>query len=262
MKSKILFFAIAVLFLTCYAFTTFAGEEAKKPQLYVVWDILVKPSMVDEFEAVSKEELALYDKYEFPLSWYAYSTRDFHYYYIMKIENFAAIDEAHKAFGEIKEKMGDQYKVLMDRYAGTFEYAQSGIYKYLPELSYMPENPRLKKEEMNFFRMSFLYIDTSKEKKVEEIAKKWASLSKSKNVPDPYYLYAGSMGTEMPLYVVIEGGKSAADFFTHLEKRKVLLGKEGEQLWKEALSTLRKGEEKIGWVRPDLSYIPKKEKEE
>lgn len=259
MRSKILFFTIALLFFTCYAVTTFAGEEAKKPQLYIVWDISVNPSMVGEFEAVSKEELALYAKHEFPLSWTTYSTRDFHYYYTMKVENFAAIDELHKTFGKMKEKIGDQYQELMDRYAGTFEYVQTQIYKYLPELSYIPENPRLKKEELKFFRMNFLYIEAGKEKKVEEIAKKWASLSKSKNVPDPYFFYAAAMGVEMPLFVVIEGAKSPSDFFAHLEKRKDLLGKEGEQLWKEALSTMRKGEEKIGWARPDLSYAPKKD---
>jgi hypothetical protein len=260
MKSKILIFSIAVLLISCFSTVSFEAEKADKPQLNIVWDILVKPSMVGTFEAAAKEEKALYAKYEFPYSWDAYSTHDFHYYYVMKVDNFTAMDELYKAFGEIKKKMGDQYQVLMDRYAGTFEFAQSGIYKHLPELSYMPENPRLKKEEMKFLRWSFLYIKGGKEKGVEEIAKRWASLSKNKNIAESYFFYAASMGAEMPLYVVVEGGKSASDFFTQKEKHKELMGEEGMQLWKEAMSTMRRMEEKIGWSRPDLSYTPEEKK--
>ncbi len=259
MKSKTLFFIVTLLLVSCFSFTAYAEEKAEKSQLNIVWDILVKPSMVATFEAAAKEEKALYEKYEFPYSWHAYSTHDFHYYYVMKVDNFTAMDELYKAFGEIKKKMGDQYQALMDRYAGTFEYGQSGIYKCLHELSYMPENPRLKKEEIKFLRWSFLYIEGGKEKEVEEIAKQWASLSKSKNITESYFFYVANMGPEMPLYVVVEGAKSASDFFSQKEKHKELMGEEGMQLWKEAMSTMRRVEEKIGWERPDLSYAPKEE---
>ena len=61
------------------------------------------------------------------------------------------------------------------------------------------------------------------------------------------------MGSDLPLYVWSEVGKSAADFWSISENHDEILGDEAKALWKETLSLLRKFEYKTGMPRPELS---------
>ena len=257
MKGKISIILMAGLVISFCSLTTLAKAEEQKAQLYMVWDIVANPSTAGEYEAACQEEVALYAKYKFPYSWHASSTNDFHYYFLMAVENYAAIDNIYKAFDEIEKKMGAKYKALMKRFAGTYEYVTPGMYYLTPELSYTPENPRLKPDEINFLRWNFFYIRAGMNKEAEEIAKKWVALYKSKNIPDGYNLFVGDIGTDMPIFVVVSFGENASDYFSQLEKNNALLGEEGMALWKKTFAATRKFETKTGMSRPDLSYIPK-----
>jgi len=261
MRGKVSVILMVGFVVILCATTTLAQVEEQKATLFLFWDVLVNPSKVVEFEAATKEEVTLYSKHKFPYPWSSASTDDFHYYFLIPVDKFADIDNIYKALDETQKKMGAEYQALMKRFSGTYEYIHMYMWYLNHELSYTPENPRLKVEEVKTIYYTYLYFKPGMEKEAEEIAKKWKALYKSKNISDLYYLYVGDIGTDMPVYCVVGGGKSSADFFSQAEKNDKLLGEEAMALWEKTLKLCRKIEQKTGRPRPDLSLIPFSEKE-
>ena len=258
MRGKVSVFLLAGFVASLCALTTIAQAGEQKPQLYFVTQFVVKPSMVSEFETGTKEWLARDVKLKYPYPWYTRSCEDFHYIFITPVKNFADLDKMEKTDIEFMKKMGeDQFKALMKLFEGTCECYHATMARSLPEISYIPENPRLKHEESNFICTDFFYIQPGKEKEFEKVCKEWVTLQKNKNIPDGYSLAVSVMGTELPLYIGNSKGKNAGDYFSQMEKNWKLLGDEGKALMKKTMALCRKIESKNSWFRPDLSYIPK-----
>ena len=260
MRGKILISLMVGLVVTLWAVTALAQAEEQKDQLYFLEQVVVKPSMVAEYEAHVKEVLDLCNKYKFTYPFHVSNTDDFLYYFLFPVEDFADIENLYKAFGELEEKTGaEQWQAMLKRVEGTFEYYQYSIFHYLPELSYIPEKPRLKAEEANFFFWEFAYIPFGKEKELEGNIKEWVELYKSENIPDGWSTYVGDIGTEMPLYVFLFRAKSAADYYSQSEKTQKLLGEKYQELLAKWFAICKKLEFKTGRFRPELSYTLKEE---
>jgi len=260
MRGKVLISLMVGLVVTLWAVTTLAQAEEPKAQLFLVEKVVVKPSMVAQYEAHVKEALDLFNKYQFPYPFYTYSTDDFLYYLVFPVENFADIDNFYQAISELEKKAGaEQWQAMMKSALGTLEYWQDSVYRYLPELSYIPEKPRLKAEEANFVYWEFFSIPFGKEKELAEICQEWIELYKSKKISDGWETYVGDIGTEMPLYVFTMEAKSAADYYSQSEKAMELMGEKLKELSAKTYAICKKLELKTGRFRPDLSYTPKEE---
>ena len=258
MKRKISIFLMVGFVVILCALTTLAQTEEQKDQLLFVNEFTVSPSMIEEFEAWSKEFVALCTQHKYPYSQTAYSINDFHYIFVYPLENYADITSWDKATNELGKKAGkEQWQALWKRMENCFEYYHSSMVYLIPELSYTPENPRLKSEEGNFIFWDIYYLHPGKAKEFEEILKKWVSLCKSKIINEGYNILQGDIGTDNPVYAFSIIAKDAADFYTHNNKMWEMVGKEGEILYEKMLPFIRKNEVKQGWLRPDLSYIPK-----
>jgi len=158
MRGKISILLALILAVGLCVLSTLAKAEEQKAEGYVVWDVFVKPSMAGQYEALAKEEVSLYAEVKFAYPWYTYSTDDFIYYYVMQVENFAALDKIYKAFAEAEKQMGEKYQSLEKRFADTYEYTNVGLCHLRPDLSYTPKKPRLKPEESNFIWWRFAYV--------------------------------------------------------------------------------------------------------
>jgi hypothetical protein len=258
MKSKISI-VLMVGFVVCLcSLTTLAQEVEQKDQLFLIDDYMVNPSMVEEFEAVIKESVALRTQHKFPYFFNTHSTEDFHYYFVWPMENYADIDSMYKAHEELLEKIGEEkVQALIKRFENTYEYFNPHMYYLIPERSYTPENPRLKPEEINYLRWDFYYLKPGKGEAFAENDKEWIALLKQKNIPDGYQIYVGDIGTDNPVVVLVTWGKDAVDYFTQRAKNYKILGEEAEVLGKKENALLRKYESRTGRPRPDLSYMPK-----
>ena len=259
MRGKILVFLMVGLVISLCALTTLARAQEKKAQLYAIWDIVVKPSNVGDFEAAAKEEVALYAKYKFPYAWSVTRTFDNHYYYLFPVENFAAIDNIFKAFDKAAKMAGEEYQEMIDLFDGTYEYVQPSVYSLNYELSLLSEKQKEKAGEENFFFIDIFYFKTGKEKEVEKLMKEMIALVEEKGAAEAqsWYCYQGIMGAETPVHYMVASAKNPIDFYTQNAKMWELLGEESGELYKRMMATLRKRETKTGWLRPDLSYIPK-----
>ena len=258
MRCKVLVLSIASLVISLCTLTTLAQAEEQKAQLYFVEEVVVKPSMVDKYEAHTKEALNLWTKYGSPFPFYAFITDDFHYYFVWPIENYASLDSLFKAIGEWVVKMGDEnWQALVRSGEGTYEYLKWSMVRHKPELSYTPENPSLKPEEPNFVYLNFFFIQPGKKEEFEEVFKESVAFYKSINFPFGFDIYVGDMGTEMPMYIYFSKGENAADFYVRHDKAFKLHTEEAIKLRQKTLVAIRNTKVKTGMFRPDFSYMPK-----
>ncbi len=260
MRGKVLIALMVGIVVNFFALAAFAQEEEQKGQLWLIEDCTVKPCGVGEFEATVKEFVALAVEHKYPYRWYGHSTNDFHYYFAYPVEDLGAVDNIFEAWDELAEKMGkEQYQALDKRFDGIIEYYKYTLNRFMPEMSYTPENPRLLPEERKFFHLNIFYLPYGREKEFEEISKEWVALYKSKNIFDGTWFYVGVIGTDNPMYMLVRRAKNRADYYSQAEVIDELLGEEGKALKGKTRPLLKKLEHQDGWSRPDLSYTPVKE---
>ncbi len=255
MKSKVIFM---VIFLIAFGFLFSVSQaEEQKSELFLIEDEIVKPSKIADLEAALKEMVAYSTQHKYPYPWYTYSDDNYHYYYVMPIKDYADITNIFKTWAELGEKVGDPWQAMMKKYLKAYEYVKLGVIRTRADLSYVPENPRLKSGEEVYIRWGFCYVQPDKVGEFEEIMKEWVALFKKKNIADGFDTFIGDLGTDMPFYFWAEYGKSPADFFSHSEKNMEIFGDEAMKLWMRTLALLRQFENIGGMFRPELSYMPK-----
>jgi hypothetical protein len=255
MKIRIFVALLALLVVASCCLPAVAEAQEHKAQLYYVYDYVVKPAMVAEFEAGVKQEIELGS----PIPWAAYSTTDQHYYFLTPIQDYAGIDSMDKADNDWSATIGkEKVEALMKSYEGTFEYYKAGVIRFLPELSYAPKALSLKQEEGNFMSWGFASVEFGKGKEFRDVLKQWVALYDSNKIPMGWNTFVGVMGVEMPLYLWGERAKSAAQYWAEDEKAMKTIGEaKVMELNKKTMALCRKFESKTGWARPDLSNKPK-----
>ncbi|MFQ6113666.1 MAG: hypothetical protein ACE5NG_06195 [bacterium] len=263
MRSKLLIVLMVGLVLNLGAFNILAQEEKPKSQLFIIHEDVVKPSMVSEYEAATKEFVAKLAEHQMTGSSYYYTAfvdNDFHYYYVTPVENLAAIDNMEKDWNEFVKKVGEEnWTAMLQKFAAPLESHKVWMTRLMPELSYVPENPRLKSEEMPFYHWDFYYAKSGMAKTGEDIAKEWKAVYESNNIADGFNVYRGDIGADLNLFIVAQRGNNPADYYSQQAKIMEMLGEPGKELAARTMEGVRKFESKTGWLRPDLSYWPKEE---
>jgi hypothetical protein len=125
------------------------------------------------------------------------------------------------------------------------------------DLSYRPENPRLKMEDEPFARVDYYYLKPGTEQQAEQVAKDYVALFKEKKIADGFTIYMAMSGHDLPLLVAVIPAKSPADFAATDERTNAALGDALRALQGRAMALTRRIEHKDSWFRPDLSYMPK-----
>ncbi len=257
MKGKFLVVSLGLVFCLCFL-SNFAQTEEQKAQLFLVVEEVVKPPMVSEFEDASKEEFALLAEHDFPYTCYMYNTDDYTYYYVWAVKDYADIGNLMNTWMEMVKKIDmEKWQALVERKGKALESYKFGAIRHRPDLSYVQENPRFKPEETNFMYWVFCHVLPGKESEFEKICREWIELDKEVNRSDSYDTFIAEMGTEMPLFFWTARGKSVADFYRQQEVYGTKAGDRIVELWNRTMALCRKYEDKTGWFRPDLSYIPK-----
>lgn len=261
MRGKIAVLTILGFVLSLGAFFTLARAEEQQSEAYVIWEIVVKPSKILQYEEAVKEEIATYNKQNWPYASFAYSTLDYCYYFLTPVKSFADLDAIKKDWLKILDKLGkEKYQEFWNRKAKTIEYYKYGIIHRSPELSHAPESLELRLEEANYIYWGLCHVKPGKEQAFEENFKKLVELYSSKGVTQYGWItFVGDMGTDMPFYFNAIPAKSAVDYWTRKKKGHAKVGVEQlSKIWtKGVLPNIRKYEPKLGRARPDLSCVPK-----
>ena len=244
----ILLFAFFVLPFNANAQTTEA------PTMLVVFENEIPPSMVSAYEDAAKKEPAIFKKLNYPRSYWVYQTEDFHYWWVMLINDLSDFEKLNQELGTFIVRMADEGFVFGEEFKEKTKFMKPMIFQWLPNLSCMPEGT-MKFDQAQYFRWGFCYAKIGFENEFEEQWVKMAKMMLAKEIEMGWNAYTGIVGTENPFYMWGEIYDSPLDMETERAKAFEKLGPEFNSLWTETLQYMRKLEIKEGWYRPDLSYI-------
>lgn len=258
-KKSIRAAVLLALFLTHPAMT---GQIAQsKSHLIYVLEVRVKTSKVEEFENALRELIGYFTKYEFPRSMIGDISDDFIYFLSTPLESYGDIDILYKDLAEIQNKLdGHRFRILHNQFKETYESIRSGVILKRPDLSYIPNEPRLNTMEARYMRMDAFYIKAGQEEEFEDFCKVLGEQWHQKNAPEPFSVYTGLIGMETPVYYLSMTGKNPVDFWSHAGRIWDPKENEFQKIRKNILPLLRKWEFNTGWLRLDLTFMPKKKR--
>jgi len=236
-----------------------AGAQEPTPQLFLMADALVDVSRAVEYEAALKDFIAALASSSFPVLFDTYATDDSHYFLIYGLDNYASVDALHKAWQDVASRMGSaKFQALHTRLTAAEISRVLKFWTFRPDISFLPVPERLKPAEFAYYTWDFVSVIPGKEAEFEALNREWIALSAARKARDPFMTYRGGIGTDEPVYVWFEYGKSAADYALAEEAFWKALGAEGAALSKRTRALIRRQETKTGRYRPDLSYAPKR----
>jgi hypothetical protein len=237
------------------------AAQAPKSQMYVVGCDVVNPSMEAKYYQTVKEQLALFDKYDWPYTWSVYGTNDYCYYYMMPVKDFTDVGKLLNAFADVAAKGGAEWKTMYGKYVGAIQSSSMFVLTSAPELSYVPTSPRLKPGEGNIVILDIWYATVGKEEEFENHTKQVFALAEKRNITSAWNAFVGGLGTEQPVYVFAARDTTMVSFWAANADMWKALGKEGSTIMDQMQGCTRKREWKFAWYQPGLGYAPKEKRQ-
>ena len=262
MKSRVsCFLAVCfILGLLPLAMNGQAPEEAKRYQMFMVIDELVKPSLKAEYYEAGKKWIAFMKEHEFSYPISTYWTGDNHVYWRIPIQNYAEIDKMMAMSNKILEEFPEEYKAIMDAFKGTYENSRMCVYALDYEYSMIAEEEG-EPEEENFVFFDIYYLKPGYDAEIQKIFEESKAYMADKEVIQSWYAYWGWMGTDGPVMVSAATAKNARDFYEENAKAWKALGEEAVKIKRKMMKYVTKQEQKTGWFQKELSYTPAKKEE-
>jgi hypothetical protein len=257
MRSKASIGVMLCFVVALCSMNIWAQDEKPKVQRFFVQEIIVEPGNVADFEVGAKEMTAALNKTSFPYAMSVFSRDDNHYFFSFPMETYGDLDKIFEAWSGMVEKWGtENYQALEKRMHGTFKSVNYSVIRYVPRMSYTPENPRLDPMEALFRYWGMCYVKPGKGPEVRKNFIKIVEMCKESNIDTGFETYNVEFGNDTPCYFYSEIGKSEADFWTHAEITNEKFDEEILDLWNETLACFRSYVPTTGRFRPELSHFP------
>lgn len=249
---KILKTTLLLTFALCL---TINFSQAQKR--YWVHQDNVKPSMVAEYEKITKEFNAACKEHNVQTSWITVTTSDFKYLYVTPIENMADLDQ--RPFADMAKEMGDDFGKMFERFDKCYDSHGGYIITLDEDLTYMPDGISLTQEGQNHRKYYYLYYTPENQAKLREGMKAIKEMFASKESKEYYRIYRSGFGTMESYYMVAISAKDEIDSATRGKANDELLGDGRHEVFANLMKYVSRFEELSGEIRPDLGYSPKEE---
>lgn len=241
-----------------------AQDEEASPQMSLIIIEQVKPSMSMQYEEATKEMCALLTEHDADpalVGFFALSGPEIGYVFVIPLpEGFSSMKPTRANWMSTIDSIGKDRWMALTAKADACVESRAMIHSvYREDLSYTPENPSLKEEDIGFAQYEFLYTFAGKEDEFKEIAKEWKALYTSKGITTGWHVYERITGDDLPVYLIAKVARSEVDYYTTRAAIREQLGEEGKALGERSSKVIRKMESKVGHPRPDLSYPTKTE---
>ena len=249
LKTTLLFMAMLLFINTIHA-------QQSKNQAFYIHEDQVKPSMIQEYEAVSKDFMEACKTHNLQdVNWNIASTTTNKYLTISPIENMAALD--NNVFAPLREKMGDEaFGDIFKRFNKCYDVHRDYIVYLNKELTYMPEGIDINTEGKNYRKWHRLYVAPENIQQLKGKLKELKALFEKKGSKEYYRIYHNGFGAEGDYYVAVVSAKDAEDYARQSKENEALLGEEGKKLFGEMFKYVLRYETDEGQMRPDLAYAP------
>jgi hypothetical protein len=254
------FFLVVLTGLLISSSSITLAQEEPKDQLYWIREEVARVDMWDQYEETSKQwvELMTGAGLDFPYMW-ASQRDDAHYYYLLPLDNYAAIDKMPEVFGSAIDKIGkEKWAEFIKKNEASMESHKDFIVTRSAKYSYWPKEPRLKPEDAKFIHWMFFHYKLENRKEVMEIMMEWKKLYEDKNIKNGYTIWLIELGEDNNMIALTESFKDGADFHTSTEEDNALMEEEASVLWAKMAPYITSIENKYGNQRPDLGFVNEK----
>ncbi len=235
-----------------------SSQEDDGYQAYWIHEDRVKPSMTDEYEQISKDLVAACKEHNIQETmWLTMALNDNSYLYVTPIKNMASLDE--NGFKTLSEKMGaDKMSALFDRFSPTYDEHGDYVVYLNKNLSYMPGGVSQTIEGQNYRTLYYNYVTPENDKKFMAIMKKMKAAFEKNNSKLHYRVYKTGFGVMGTYYMIAVAGESNLSSAKVGDENWNLMKDDFDPLLKELSKVTWKMDEKRGWMREDLGYMPAK----
>lgn len=227
--------------------------------LFAVHEEIVKPSRLGEYEAANLDfkKLVVEHKAAMPhFSYLAFQGDDLTYLFLAPIPDLNGFTAIGGDFAALAQADATHFGDVFGRSNAAIESWSDYVIELDPALSYAPANPRVSLESTTFRHLDFYHLIPGKEADADALAREFLALYKAKNLPNPYHIYKGVLGGEMPTLIVVAPAKDAADYAMAERSDREALGEAGKALFARAFALTRRFESKTYVLRPELSVPP------
>ncbi len=234
-----------------------AAQEDAAPTWWAVFTEQVAPADVAAFEEASA---AMYEMIEATapddMVYYTLSGPETGYMYAIPMESYEQFMEIGQKWEGMVEEVGREKWMEMDAAGSEFVTSRSmTLYIERPDLSYVPESPRLT-TEAPMRHYDYVYPIPGKEQEVEASLREWVQLYGAENVDSGWMVYQAFTGEDLPLYVIGTLAMDRGDYEADGDRLDELFGDADDALWKKTSALLRKFDHNDAWFRPELSLLP------
>jgi len=225
-------------------------------KIYLVHQDNVRPSMIGEYEKISKEFRDACEQYQPQTSWITSMTSDFKFLFVTPMEKFE--DIAKRPFTDMAKQMGDKFGDMFDRFDACYDSHTDYVVILDEELTYMPNGIKQVQEGMDYRNYIYIYYTPENRKKIKEGMKAIKEMFSSKGSNSHYRVYRSGFGTSESYYLVTLSSKDEIDSAKRSKTNDDLLGPERFETFDKVMKYATRMEEYKGRMRPKLAYSPKK----
>ncbi|MGJ8592463.1 MAG: hypothetical protein ACSHXF_07940 [Aquaticitalea sp.] len=229
-------------------------SNSQDAQPFMIHVDQVKPSMISEYETITKEFNQLCKTNDFKGDWSVAEMINGKYLTIVPIEKLADIENF--SFAGLIEKIGEEkFKSYFDRWDKCYDKHGSYVTLLDHELSYMPDGMGTLQEGQDYRTWNIISVTPQNRAKMVENIKIIKELFISKKSKMHYRIYSNGFGQMGDSFVVVISAKDELDMAQKNVENRKLLGEESRAKFDAVFNLASEYEEVTGRMRPDLSYL-------
>ncbi|WP_424493848.1 hypothetical protein [Salinimicrobium sp. GXAS 041] len=221
---------------------------------YWIHEDQVKPSMVKEYESVTKDFIDACQEHKVQdADWTTASINDGKYLTIVPIQEMADLDK--NPLAPLAEKMGEEnFSKIFTRFNKCYDAHRDYIVHLINDMSYMPNGLTTNTDGENYRKWHFFHVTPNNVSNLRAKMNEIKALYEKKNAKQHFRIYRNGFGTNGDYYLAVISAKDAESYAKTSRETDELLGAEGAKLFEEMMNYVHRYESKTGQMRPDLAY--------
>jgi len=174
------------------------AQEEKSEQIWYCWEETVKPEMIEEYLALSKELVDLSKQVNYPFPYYTWNRRSMVYERWAPISSLDDIETIYEEWMKVLKEWGEEKSAAFSQ---TQLHYYSKTSTVQGDLTFMPENPKSTNDERNYGRWIEIYLKPGTQNEFVE-AVKWINEQRAAYGIDVYLqMGRGGLGYQQPSYI-------------------------------------------------------------
>ncbi|MCG9972734.1 hypothetical protein [Christiangramia crocea] len=238
----------------CLTMSIGLWAQETKNQAFWIHEDKVKPSMIAEYDKVSKDFVEICKKHDLKdVEWSVAQMDDGTFMSITPIEDLADIQNI--SFNPLREKMGDEeFSKIFEKFNKCYDKHGDYVAILNSELSYMPDGLTTETAGKNYRVWHRMEVTPANIQDLRGKMKELKTLFADKGSKMHYRIYHSGFGNMGNYYVAVISAKDAQDYDRMSDENNKLLGADGQKLFEEMFDYVEAYSVKRGGMRPDLAY--------